>query len=88
MFSEQLKFFRNSLGLRQDDMALKLNITRQAYCHYETGRREPNIDLIKKLCVIFECTADELLEIETPTQRKKIQINNSFNYSKNINVKL
>ena len=88
MICEQLKFFRNSLNLTQQQIADKLCISQRTYAHYEVGDREPNIDTIKKLCIIFDCTADELLELETPTQRKKVQINNSFNNSRNINVKL
>ena len=88
MFCEQLRFFRKTIGYSQDKISVLLGITQQAYAHYENGTREPNIDTIKKLCIIFDCTADELLELETPTQRKKVQINNSFNNSKNINVKL
>ena len=88
MFCEQLKFFRKAIGYSQDKISVLLGITQQAYAHYENGTREPNLDTIKKLCIIFDCTADELLELETPTQRKKVQINNSFNNSRNINVKL
>ena len=88
MFCEQLKFFRKAIGYSQDKISVLLGITQQAYAHYENGTREPNLDTIKKLCIIFDCTADELLELETPTQRKKVQINNSFNNSKNINLKL
>ena len=88
MFCEQLRFFRKTIGYSQDRISVLLGITQQAYAHYENGTREPSIDTIKKLCIIFDCTADELLELETPTQRKKVQINNSFNNSQNINVKL
>ena len=87
MFKNQLKFYRNSLGLSQQEIANKLNISRQAYQHYECGDREPTLDTLKKLCVIFDCTSDELLEIDNSTARSKVNINNSFN-GKNINVKL
>ena len=88
MICEQLKFFRNSLNFTQKEVADLLCVSQCTYAHYENGSREPNIETIKKLCIIFDCTADELLEIDTPTQRKKVQINNSFNNSKNINVRL
>lgn len=88
MLKNQLKFYRNALKLTQTEIAKKLSISRQAYQHYEIGDREPNIETIKKLCCIFDCTADELLEIDTPAERKKVMINNSFNNSKNINLKL
>ena len=83
----QFKYFRNQSNLKQDEVALKIGVTRQCYAHYEQGIREPSIEIIKKLCIVFNCTADELLEIETPTERAKVQINNSFN-GNNINVKI
>ena len=88
MISDQIKFYRKSLGFTQQEVAERLNISRQGYLYYEKGTREPNIETIKKLCIIFDCTADELLELETPSQRKKVTINHSFNNSRNINVKL
>ncbi|MBO5954691.1 MAG: helix-turn-helix transcriptional regulator [Clostridia bacterium] len=83
----QFKYFRNQSKLKQEEVALKIGVTRQCYAHYEQGIREPSIDIIRKLCIIFNCTADELLEIETPSERAKVQINNSFN-GNNINVKI
>lgn len=84
----QLKFYRNSLKMKQDEVALKIGVTRQCYAHYEQGIRQPNLDILKKLCILFNCTSDELLEIDTPSERAKVQINNSFNNSKNINLKI
>lgn len=88
MFKNQLKYYRNIHKLSQEELAEKIGISRQAYSNYEQGIREPNLDILRRLCIIFDCTADKLLEIETVAERKKIQINNSFNGSKNINVKL
>ena len=88
MINEQIKKFRKAIGYSQEYMAKLLNMSRQGYGHYEIGDAEPNVEIIKKLCIIFDCTADELLEIETIAERKKVTINNSFNNSKNINLKL
>ena len=88
MFEDQLKFYRKSCGLSQKKVAEKIGLTEQAYQHYEYGDREPSLETLRRLCLVFDCTSDELLEIDTPTQRKKVMINNSFNNSKNINVKL
>lgn len=88
MFNEQIKLYRQSLGLTQTDIARKIGVSRQAYQHYEQGDREPTFDTLKKLCIIFDCTADELLEIDTIADRKKVTISHSFNGSNNINVKL
>ena len=88
MLHKQILNFRKSLGLTQQQVADMLHISRQGYLYYEKGTREPNVDTIKKLCVIFDCTSDELLEIDTTSARSKVHINNSFNNSRNINLKL
>lgn len=88
MFKNQIKYYRKLSKLTQKQVAEYLCITQQAYSYYENGTREPNFDILRKLCVLFNCTADELLEIETEKDRQKVQINNSFNNSKNIKVKI
>ncbi len=64
MFNEQLKIYRKQLGLSQKEIAKKLNITQQCYFLWEKGVNEPNFEMLKKLCVIFNCSADELLEMD------------------------
>jgi len=56
----------------QEELATMLNMSRQAVSHYERNERDINLDLLAKLCVIFDITADEVLEIETKEQREKI----------------
>ena len=87
-FAEQIKLLRKKHNLKQNELAKKIGVTRQAYANYEQGTREPSMDIIKKLCILFDCTSDELLEIETEKDRQKVNINNSFNNSKNIKVKI
>lgn len=79
---------RKSCGYSQDMVASYLNISRQAYSHYEVGIREPSIDTLRRLCILFDCTSDELLEIDTPLARKSVQISDSFNNSTNISLKI
>ena len=56
----------------QEELATMLNMSRQAVSHYERNERDINLELLAKLCVIFDITADEVLEIETKEQREKI----------------
>lgn len=88
MINEKLKSLRKEKEITQENISKKLGVTRQCYALYEQGRREPSIEIIKKLCIIFGCTTDELLEMETPKERAKVQINNSFNNSNNIKIKI
>lgn len=84
----QFKYYRKQNNLKQDEVAHKIGVTRQCYAHYEQGIREPSIETLRRLCVLFNISADELLEIETKEDRKKVVINHSFNNSKNINFKI
>ena len=83
-----IKLLRTENKLMQKELAYVLNVKRYTISDWELGRSEPNSEQIKKLCIIFGVTADELLEIDTPTQRKNIKINNSLNNnSGNIDIK-
>lgn len=57
----KFKDYRKALGLRQQDVADKLGISRGAYSHYEKGIREPNLDLLIKMADVFRTTVDDLL---------------------------
>lgn len=56
-----LKNLRVSSGVSQQTVATYLGITRQAYSHYETGRREPDMETLLKLGDFFNCSVDCLL---------------------------
>jgi len=89
MINEKVKELRKIAGISQAKLAKLLNVSRQAVGHYEQGYREIPLDIVKKYCIIFDITSDELLEIETQQQRNEIKIDNSFNKSKitgNINI--
>ncbi len=72
MLGEQIKNLRLSNNCPQAKLAKMLNISRQAMGHYESGYNDVPTDILKKICVIFDVTADELLEIETSEQREII----------------
>lgn len=57
-----LRYYRKKTGLKQADIAEKLQISRQAYSNYENGKREPNIDLICGMAQMFGITTDEFFK--------------------------
>jgi transcriptional regulator with XRE-family HTH domain len=59
--SIRLKELRKEKGLTQKQVAKGVYISRTAYTHYETGRYEPNIDVLKRLLSFYGVTADTLL---------------------------
>ena len=43
---------------------LFLRVSRTGYASWEQGLAEPNAEDLRKLCVFYDITADELLEID------------------------
>ena len=64
MFSEKLKVVRKESGLNQKQVAEKLEISTTCYAGYEQGYRQPDLVTLRKICVLFDISADYLLELE------------------------
>lgn len=47
-FSDRLKEARKNAGLTQAQLSKKLGITAQGYSQYETGKRNPKFETVKK----------------------------------------
>lgn len=58
---DKIKHFRKNLKLTQEEMANKLSIPRSTYANYESNKREPNSEIIFKICDIFNISPYELL---------------------------
>lgn len=56
-----MRILRIKNNLTQLEISRLLNISRQAYSNYETGRRELAIDLIVAIADLFSLTIDELV---------------------------
>ena len=82
---KQIKIMRITKDLTQKQLADMLGVGSYIVSNIEKGRTEPDIETIKKLCVIFDITSDELLGIETENQRLQVKIYNSFNGNGNNN---
>lgn len=57
----RLKELRLERNLRLKDVAEAVGVTLNAISMYESNTREPNIDIIKKLCKFYNVSADYLL---------------------------
>lgn len=57
----KIKELRNNSGMTQSELAKKLGISPSAVGMYEQGRREPDNDMVLKLCGVFGISADCLL---------------------------
>ena len=62
-FSEQLKMARLRKRMTQQEVAEAMCITKSTYCGYETGKRRPDVEKLKRLAEILETSVDWLLEM-------------------------
>ncbi len=68
---------RNSKGLNQREFAQLLGVSNGAVAMWETNKRQPDLETIKKIADFYEVTTDFLLGKETITQN--LPIKNHFN---------
>lgn len=60
--AEYLKQLRKSHHYRQEDVAMQLQVSRQTYSHYETGRIRPSVQVLYHLARIYGVSTDNILE--------------------------
>ena len=65
----QIKTFRKSAGFTQDELAKRLNTTKQTISRYEKGDRKANQDMLFELCDIFSVSIDDFF----PSQNEVLQ---------------
>lgn len=58
---DNLKKYRKHHGFTQLALSKKINISRQAYSNYETGKRSPDAEVMDKLCTLYSITLDQLV---------------------------
>lgn len=58
---ERLYELRKKKGLSQEEVAEKLNVTRQSVSKWETDESKPDFDKIIPICELFEISSNELL---------------------------
>lgn len=67
-FANKLKKYRTDLKLKQEELADKIGVSQKTISSWETGRSEPVMGEVVKLCKIFDCSIADLTE----TREKKV----------------
>ena len=57
----KIKEYRKQCCMTQDQLAGALDVTQNAVCQWETGKRVPSLEMLIKLSDLFGCTIDELV---------------------------
>ena len=65
---EKITHLRKKRGLSQEELAITLNISRQAVSKWETGEAKPDTDKVVALAEYFEVTTDWLLRDIAPLE--------------------
>lgn len=87
IFEFRLKELRTEKNLTQKDLAKLIATTDDSIYSWEKGRSQPSIDMIRKICKLFDVSADYLLGLEDETGAKNYIANSFNNNSGNINFK-
>ncbi len=67
MLSENIRKYRKANHMSQDELAEKLNVTRQSVSLWETGQTQPSLDSVVALATIFQISTDDLLRATAET---------------------
>lgn len=65
MLRENLIMLRKANGYSQEQIAEKIDITRQAYAKWENGSTVPDIEKCVRLAEVYGVTVDSLVKTET-----------------------
>jgi putative transcriptional regulator len=58
--TNKLKIFRKELGLRQEDIATDLGVTRQTIIAIENGKFNPSLELALQICKYLNKQVEEV----------------------------
>lgn len=61
----RLKELRIKNGLKQETVANAIGCSLSAYSRYESGLRQPNIDILKTLSALFGVSIDYIVKNDT-----------------------
>ena len=60
-FGDNLKKIRKNKKMSQEELAEKVNVSRQSVSKWETGDAYPEMNNILELCKIFNCRINDLV---------------------------
>lgn len=85
-FSEKLQFLRMHNGLSQEQVAEKLNVSRQAVSRWELGAI-PDMENVIKISNYFDCSLDYLMNDAVDDVNGKVSSVQEYNVKKIIQLK-
>lgn len=69
IISKYLQFLRKSRNYTQEDLAQKLDLSRQAVSKWETGTAIPDLEVLLRISKLYDITINDILEPKIQPQR-------------------
>ena len=82
---EILKYLRQTNSLTQDEIAKKINISRQWYIKFEKGLVQPSSKIVKKLSELYQVSEDFIYKNKVPSIK---EIENQIAEHKTVKYKI
>ncbi|MBO5176461.1 MAG: helix-turn-helix transcriptional regulator [Lachnospiraceae bacterium] len=61
VIKDSIKNLRKEKDMTQDELAEKLNVTRQAVSNWEQGKTQPDIETLTRLAEIFDVSVEHII---------------------------
>ena len=65
IISENIKREIEQSGLKKSEIADSVGISRATLSQYCSGRAQPTLATLSKLCTVLDCSADEILNVKS-----------------------
>ena len=73
-FRDNLSHLRATRNMTQEQLAMMVGVSRQSVTKWESGRSTPEMDKLMKLCQIFDCSLDELVQGDLTTREIEVEL--------------
>lgn len=67
-FRDNLQHLRATRGMTQEQLAMMVGVSRQSVTKWESERAYPEMDKLLKICQVFDCTIDDLVQGDLTTR--------------------
>ena len=68
-FRTNLQYLRAERHMTQEQLAMLLGVSRQSVTKWEAEKSYPEMDKLIKMCQIFECSLDDLVQGRSSSSR-------------------
>ena len=78
MLGDNIRKYRKLNNMSQDDLAEKLNVTRQSISLWENGQTQPTIENIIAIAEVFGVATDDILKTKTTIENDDNTVDNAL----------